>query len=47
MQELLDMISAGDIAPIVEVFEFDMLDAVVQKLARSEIAGRAILKVPQ
>jgi D-arabinose 1-dehydrogenase-like Zn-dependent alcohol dehydrogenase len=47
MRELLDMIWAGDIAPIVEAFDFDMLDAVLQKLARSEIAGRAILKVPQ
>ena len=46
MQEMLDMAVAEDVTPTVEVFDFETVDEVLQKLARSEIAGRAVLKIP-
>ena len=47
LQELLDMALAGDVIPTVEVFDFEAIDDVLQKLAKSQIAGRVVLKIPQ
>lgn len=47
MQELLDMALVGDVIPIVEVFEFESIDLVLQALCKSQIAGRMILRIPQ
>lgn len=46
MQEMLDMALAGDVIPTVEVFDFEAVDEVLQKLAKSQIAGRVVLEIP-
>ena len=47
MDELLGMALQGDVAPIVDVFEFESLDEVLRLLAKSQISGRAVLRIPQ
>ena len=47
MQELLQMASMGDVIPRVEIFGFEAVDDVLQKLAKSQIAGRVVLRIPQ
>jgi D-arabinose 1-dehydrogenase-like Zn-dependent alcohol dehydrogenase len=47
MDELLEMALAGDVVPILEVFLFEMLNELLQKLAKSQIPGRVVLKIPQ
>ena len=47
MKELLGMTLSGDVAPLVQVFEFERVDEILQKLRKSQIAGRVILTIPQ
>jgi propanol-preferring alcohol dehydrogenase len=47
MQELLQMALAGDVVANVEVFNFESINTVLQALAKSQIAGRVVLKLPQ
>ena len=46
MGELLNMAVAGDVVPHIEVFDFDMINEVIEKLANFEVDGRAVLKIP-
>lgn len=47
MNELLEMAVAGDVQAHVEVYELDDILDVLQRLDRSEIEGRAVLKIPE
>lgn len=47
MQELMDMALAGDVKAHIEVFDFDRINEVLQRLGRSEIDGRAVIKIPE
>jgi len=47
MNELLEMAVAGDVIPHVEVFEFGDIQDVLSRLAKSEIEGRAVIRIPQ
>jgi propanol-preferring alcohol dehydrogenase len=46
MEELLEMAVKGDVTPHIEMFDLSDLDDVVQKLARAQIVGRAVIKIP-
>ena len=46
MDELMEMAVAGDVTAHIECFEFDRIDEVLQRLGRSEIEGRAVVKIP-
>lgn len=47
MDELMEMAVAGDVKAHIEVFDFNQIDTVLQRLGRSEIDGRAVLKIPE
>jgi alcohol dehydrogenase, propanol-preferring len=47
MAELLEMALARDMVPIVKIYEFDMVREVIQKLTRSQIGGKVVLRIPQ
>jgi len=47
MDELLEMAVAGDVKAHIEIFDFNEIDNVLQKLGRSEIDGRAVVKIPE
>lgn len=47
MQELMEMAVAGDVKAHVEVFDFDQINEVLHRLSRSEIDGRAVMKIPE
>ncbi len=47
LQELLKMAVKGDVVPSISVFEFDQINTVMEKLARFEIGGRVVLRIPQ
>jgi propanol-preferring alcohol dehydrogenase len=47
MNELLEMAVAGDVVPHVEVFEFTDIPDVLSRLAKSQIEGRAVIRIPQ
>ncbi len=47
MQELFEMSLAGDVVPHVELFDFEEINDVLRKLARFEIGGRVVLRIPQ
>ena len=47
MQELLDMALRGEVVPCVEVFDFDQINDVIDRLANFQVQGRAVLKIPQ
>lgn len=47
MNELLALAVAGDVQAHVEVYELDDILDVLQRLERSEIEGRAVLKIPE
>ncbi|KIV85747.1 hypothetical protein PV11_01409 [Exophiala sideris] len=47
MEELLDMAVKGDVVPQIAVFDFEEINNVMEKLARYEIGGRVVLKIPQ
>jgi alcohol dehydrogenase, propanol-preferring len=46
MQELLEMAVKGDVVPEVAVYDFDEINNIMEKLARYEIGGRVVLKLP-
>ncbi len=46
MNELLEMAVAGDVVPHVEVFEFTDIQDVLSRLAKSQIEGRAVIRIP-
>lgn len=44
---MLAMAVAGDVKAHIEVFELDDINDVLDRLERSEIDGRVVLKIPQ
>ena len=46
MDELLQMAIRREVTPVVEVFDFEALDDMLQKLEKSQIIGRAVVKLP-
>ncbi|BDD56070.1 hypothetical protein MAP00_001548 [Monascus purpureus] len=46
MDELMEMAVAGDVKAHIEVFDFDQINDVLQRLGRSEIDGRAVMRIP-
>ncbi|KAL4931317.1 zinc-dependent alcohol dehydrogenase [Aspergillus undulatus] len=47
MDELMEMAVAGDVKAHIECFEFEQIDDVIQRLGRSEIEGRAVMRIPE
>ncbi|KAJ0417131.1 hypothetical protein BJY00DRAFT_290329 [Aspergillus carlsbadensis] len=47
MDELMEMALAGDVKAHIECFEFGQIDDVIQRLGRSEIDGRAVMRIPE
>ncbi|RAK99155.1 zinc-dependent alcohol dehydrogenase [Aspergillus ibericus CBS 121593] len=47
MEELMEMAVAGDVKAHIECFDFDCIDDVLQRLGRSEIEGRAVVRIPE
>ncbi|ETN41076.1 uncharacterized protein HMPREF1541_03011 [Cyphellophora europaea CBS 101466] len=47
MDELLKMAVAGDVVPHVQVFELEDINTIVDKLAKFQIGGRIVLRIPQ
>ncbi|BCR96436.1 zinc-dependent alcohol dehydrogenase [Aspergillus luchuensis] len=47
MEELMEMAVRGDVTAHIECFEFDCIDDVLQRLGRSEIEGRAVVRIPE
>ncbi|OGM43179.1 alcohol dehydrogenase [Aspergillus bombycis] len=47
MDELMAMAVAGDVRAHIECFELDQINDVVMRLGRSEIDGRAVVKIPE
>jgi propanol-preferring alcohol dehydrogenase len=37
----------GDVVPQISVFDFDEINNVLERLARFEIGGRVVLRIPQ
>jgi propanol-preferring alcohol dehydrogenase len=46
MQELLQMAAEGRVSTHYEVFDFDKVNEVMEKLVRYEIKGRVVLRIP-
>lgn len=44
--EVLEMAVRGDVVPHVSVFDFEEINNVLEKLARFEIGGRVVLRIP-
>lgn len=47
MAELMEMAVAGDVRAHIECFDFAQINEVLQRLGRSEISGRAVVKIPE
>ncbi len=47
MGELMKMAVAGEVKAHIECFAFDQIDDVIQRLGRSEIDGRAVIRIPE
>ncbi|KIW92080.1 uncharacterized protein Z519_07064 [Cladophialophora bantiana CBS 173.52] len=47
MDELLEMAVKGEVKPEIAVFEFDEINNIMEKLARFEIGGRVVLRLPE
>ncbi|XRM39016.1 hypothetical protein ABZX51_002393 [Aspergillus tubingensis] len=47
MEELMEMAVRGDVTAHIECFEFNCIDDVLQRLGRSEIEGRAVVRIPE
>ncbi|KAJ9285927.1 hypothetical protein DTO021C3_6488 [Paecilomyces variotii] len=47
MEELMEMAVAGDVKAHIEVFDFEQIATVLERLGRSEIDGRAVVKIPE
>ncbi|KAL4807093.1 hypothetical protein BDV18DRAFT_136871 [Aspergillus unguis] len=46
MDELMQMAVTGEVKAHIECFEFDQIDDIIQRLGRSEIDGRAVMRIP-
>lgn len=46
MEELLVMAMAGDVKAHIQVFDLDEIHDVLERLEKSEIEGRVVLKIP-
>lgn len=46
LDELLDLAVKGDVVPQIAVFDFEDINDIMEKLARFEIGGRVVLKIP-
>lgn len=46
LDELLEMAVKGDVVPQISVFEFDEINNIMERLARFEISGRVVLRIP-
>ncbi|CAI7652998.1 unnamed protein product [Penicillium manginii] len=46
MEELLDMAMAGDVKAHIQVFDLDEIHDVLERLEKSDIEGRVVLKIP-
>lgn len=47
IQELLQLTVKGKIKPQIEVYDFNDINDVMGKLAKFQIKGRAVLRLPQ
>ena len=47
LAELLEIAVQGKVKPLVEVREFEELDAVLKRLAAYQVEGRVVVKIPQ
>ncbi|PKY01487.1 alcohol dehydrogenase [Aspergillus campestris IBT 28561] len=47
MDELMEMAVRGEVSAHIERFDFDCISDVLQRLGRSEIDGRAVVKIPE
>ncbi|KAL3474907.1 alcohol dehydrogenase [Aspergillus californicus] len=47
MDELMEMAVRGEVKAHIECFEFEQIDDVIQRLGRSEIDGRAVMRIPE
>ncbi|KAF9893856.1 hypothetical protein FE257_010026 [Aspergillus nanangensis] len=47
MDELMEMAVAGEVKAHIECFSFSEIENVLQRLGRSEIDGRAVVKIPE
>lgn len=46
LDDLLEMAVKGDVVPQISVFDFNEINTVMEKLAKFEIGGRVVLKIP-
>lgn len=46
LDELLQMAVKGDVVPQISVFDFEEINNIMEKLARFEIGGRVVLRIP-
>ena len=44
--ELLQMAVRDEIMPVGDIYEFEKLGDVLEKLAKGQIIGRAVMKIP-
>ncbi|RFU80734.1 alcohol dehydrogenase [Trichoderma arundinaceum] len=47
IQELLKLTAEGKVKPQIEVYDFGDINAVMDKLAKFQVKGRAVLRLPQ
>jgi alcohol dehydrogenase, propanol-preferring len=47
MQQLLAMAARGEVTPEIAVHDFSEINDIMGKLARYEIGGRVVLKIPE
>lgn len=47
IQELLQLTAEGKIKPQIEVYDFNDINDVMGKLAKFQVKGRAVLRLPQ
>jgi propanol-preferring alcohol dehydrogenase len=47
MDEMMAMAVAGDVKAHIDVFGLDDINDVLDRMERSEIDGRVVLKIPQ
>ena len=47
MEELLKLAAAGEVVPQIQVFDLEEINTIVEKLAKFEIGGRVVLRIPQ
>ncbi|KAL4751714.1 hypothetical protein BDW72DRAFT_89316 [Aspergillus terricola var. indicus] len=47
VEELMEMAVTGEVKAHIECFEFDQIDDVIERLGRSEIEGRAVMRIPE